>query len=175
MKNFRSAIGISFFFAHLFLTIPTRAAGSWQVKFYCAPGSGNKMPPTTYVKTSSKKELALVTWESAPKKMTNQQRCNNASQRFQTAWDKGSLDKIVAGKDNEGSGIICGLSYRENKCDRSNTLFTLSRYSDAQDIMDKLKSNMIAGTGNSSPIYQGSGRNSVDFKQFIQKAAASNN
>jgi hypothetical protein len=169
MKNFRSA-GIFFFFAYLFLTMSTRAAGSWQVKFYCAPGSGNKMPPTTYVKTSSRKEFALVTWESAPQRMTNQQRCNKASQRFQTAWDKGSLDRLVAGKDKEGLGIICGLSYREDKCDRSNTLFTLSRYSDAQDIIDKLKSNIIS-QGNSSPIFQGSGRNSVDFKQLIQKAA----
>jgi hypothetical protein len=173
MNNFRSAIGISFFLTQLFLTMPTRAADPWQVKFYCAPGSGNKMPPTVYVKTSNMKELALVTW-TKQKKITNQQLCDSASKRFQAAWDKGSLDKIVASKDNNGSGIICGLSYRETKCNESNTLFTVNRSSDAQDIMDKLKSNMIAGTGNSSPIYQGSGRNSVDFKRFIQKAAANN-
>ncbi len=166
MKKFRSAIGISFLFSQLLLTMPTRAVGSLQVKFYCAPG--DNMTPTTYAKTSNRKELALVTWKSSPKNSTNQQRCNVASQRFQAAWDKNSLDKIIAGKDNNGAGIICGLSYRENKCDQSNTLFTLSKHSDAQDIIDKLTRNM-SDSGNSSPIFQGSGRNSVDFKQLLQK------
>jgi hypothetical protein len=172
MNNFRSAIGISFLLTQIFLTMPTRAAEKWRVEFYCAPG--DNMFPTTYVKISNKKASELVAWKSATKNITNKNRCKSISDRLQAAWDKGSLDKIMASKDNNGLGIICGLSYRETKCNESNTLFTVNRSSDAQDIMDRLRSKM-GDSDNSSPIYQGSGRNSVDFKRFIQKAAASNN
>ena len=173
MKNFRSAIGITIFLAQLFWTIPTRAAGTGQVEFYCAPN--DNMLPTTYAKTSHKQVIALVTWRSSTNKTTNRQRCNTASQRFQAAWNKGSFDQLMAGKDNNGSGIICALSYRENKCDQSNVLFFLSKFSDAQDVIDKLKSQMRSGGGSVPPIYQGSDRNIIDFKKFIQTVAVKNN
>ncbi len=166
------AIGITLFCVQLCFTMPTRAAGKGQVKFFCAPSQSNNRLPTTYVITPGFKEyLSLVTWQSSTKKMTNQQRCESAAQRFQIAWNKGSLDQLMAGKDNNGSGIICGLSYRENKCDRSNTLFALDKFSDAQDIIDKLKNNM-GGSGISSPIFQGSDRHTIDFQKLLQTRAA---
>lgn len=168
MKKFRSAIGITLFCTQLCFAMPIRAAGTGQVEFYCAPS--DNMFPTTYAKTSRKQVLALVTWRSSTKAI-NRQRCNTASQRFQAAWNKGSLDQLMAGKDNNGAGIICGLSYRENKCDRSNTLFSLSKVSDAQDIIDKLKNNM-RGSDPSSPIFQGSDRHILDFQKLLQTTAA---
>jgi Circadian oscillating protein COP23 len=155
------------------LTIPS-AAEQPDVKFYCAPDQG--MLPTTYVrKTGMEEQLALITWKYAvPKGMTNQQRCDIVSRKFQSIWEQKKFAKLMIGKDDNGWGLICALSYRDKKCDRSKALFTLSKTSDAQEIIEKLQGKM-SGKVSGPPIYQGSDRNAIDFNKLIQKFVSNKN
>jgi hypothetical protein len=143
-----------------------------KVQFFCGRiNQDGKIIPTTQAMTSEASEaLSLIVWKYPPPKgMSTQQRCEIVSQRFQSAWNVNTFDKLIPGKDEKsGLGLICAVSYRENKCDRSNLLFTLNSSSDAEDIIDRLR-NTLSGPGKSIPVPQDSGSKSIDMQLLIDR------
>ena len=96
--------------------------------------------------------------------MTNQQRCEMVSKRFQLAWDRGTFDKLIVGIDKKtGLGLICAVPYTEKQCTRSHLLFTLSAGSDAEEIRDRLR-NTLSGPEKGKPQAQSSGENEIDMR-----------
>ena len=101
--------------------------------------------------------------------MTNQQRCETVSKRFQLAWDRGTFDKLIVGIDKKsGLGLVCAVSYAETQCTRSHLLFTLSMGSDAEEIRDRLR-NTLSGPGKGAPLPQSSGENEIDMRLLIDR------
>jgi hypothetical protein len=140
-----------------------------KIQFFCGRiNQDGKIIPTTQAITNETSEaLSLIVWKyTPPKGISTQQRCEDVSKRFQSAWNGNTFDKLIFGKDKKSPlGLICAVSYRETKCDRSNLLFTLSSGSDAEDIIDRLR-NILSGPGKSIPIPQVNDSKSVD-KQLI--------
>ena len=152
------------------LATPTNAVEnrSAKVDFYCAP-NGNDIQ-TTYAKSSGKDSQAIISWKyAAPVGMTNKQRCRQVSDKFKSAWDQESLDKLTAIKDSNGVVVICALKYSKNKCDRSNYLFTLNKSSDAKEVIEQIHEN-LGGRVGSAPLYQSADRNTIEFKKMLLKA-----
>jgi Circadian oscillating protein COP23 len=179
MKNLFESIAITLLFSQVLLIAPTLAGNKkvekrLGVEFFCAPSQDNRLPTTQLIAPGMKEYLALIIWKyPAPAGITNRQRCQIVSNRFQNAWDRGSFDNLVAAQDENGMGLICAVSYRTNQCDRSNSLFTLSKFSDAQEVIDRLKQLMKGDIG-SPPVPQSSGKRSIDFQQLLKKSTSSN-
>ena len=103
-----------------------------NVQFFCGRVNQNgKIIPTTQAVSSGTVEpVSLILWQyTPPQGMTNQQRCETVSQRFQLAWDRGTFDKLIVGIDKKtGMGIVCAVPYAQKECTRSHLLFTLGTF-----------------------------------------------
>ena len=157
------------------LILPSRSLANEKiakVQFFCGRiNQDGKIMPTTQAMTSETTEaLSLIVWKyTPPKGMTNQQRCETVSKKFQSAWDRNTFDKLISGRDQaSGSGLICAVSYRDKKCDRSNLLFTLNSGNEAEDIIDRLRST-LSGPGKGLPIPQNSGTDEFDMQILIDR------
>ena len=143
-----------------------------NVQFFCGRVNQNgKIIPTTQAVSSGTVEpISLIFWQYAPPKdMTNQQRCETVSKRFQVAWDRGTFDKLIVGIDKKsGLGLICAVPYAETQCTRSHLLFTISMGSDAEEIRDRLR-NTLSGPGKGAPLPQSSGENEIDMQLLIER------
>jgi Circadian oscillating protein COP23 len=168
MLNRLQPIALSLLLSQLFWAAPTLATSKrLGVEFFCAPSQNDRLPTTQLIAPGMTEYVSLITWKyAAPKGMTNRQRCQIVSNKFQAAWDRGSFSKLVAAQDADGLGLICAVSYSKDQCGRSNSLFALNRFSDAQEVMDRLKKLMKGEKG--GPVPQSGGRNSIDFEKFIQ-------
>jgi Circadian oscillating protein COP23 len=151
---------------------PALAKDKVKVNFFCGRANINgKIIPTTQAISSGMSEtISLINWRYPPPPgTTNQQRCEIVSKRFQSAWDRGTFDKLISGVDkNSGLGLICAVTYTEKKCDRANLLFTLSTGSDAEDILNRLRGT-ISGSAGGQPITQSSGINEIDMQLLIDR------
>ena len=138
-----------------------------NVQFFCGRVNQNgKIIPTTQAVSSGTVEpVSLILWQyTPPQGMTNQQRCETVSKRFQLAWDRGTFDKLIVGIDKKtGMGIVCAVPYAQKECTRSHLLFTLGTGSDAEEVRDGLRS-AISGPGKGSPQSQSSGENEIDTR-----------
>ncbi len=143
-----------------------------SVQFFCGRinQSGTIVPTTQAVSSGTTEPVSLILWKYPPPKgMTNQQRCETVSKRFQSAWDRGTFDKLIVGIDKKtGMNIVCAVSYAEKECTRSHLLFTLSTGSDAEEVRDRLRS-AISGPGKGSPQPQSSGENEIDMRLLIDR------
>jgi Circadian oscillating protein COP23 len=168
MLNRLPSIACALLLSQLCLTAPSVAVSKrLGVEFFCAPSQNDRLPTTQFIAPGMTEYVSLITWKyAAPKGMTNRQRCQIVSNKFQAAWDRGSFSKLVAAQDPDGLGLICAVSYSKDQCSRSNSLFTLNKFSDAQEVMDRLKKLMKGVKG--APLSQSSGPNSIDFEKFIQ-------
>jgi Circadian oscillating protein COP23 len=142
-----------------------------NVQFFCGRinQSGTIVPTTQAVSSGTNEPVSLILWKYPPPKgMTNQQRCETVSKRFQLAWDRGTFDKLIVGIDKKtGMGIVCAVSYAEKECTRSHLLFTLSTGSDAEEVRDRLRNSV--GPGKDAPQAQSSGENEIDMRLLIDR------
>ena len=138
-----------------------------NVQFFCGRVNqdGKIIPTTQAVSSGTVEPVSLILWQYAPPQgMTNQQRCETVSKRFQLAWDRGTFDKLIVGIDKKtGMGIVCAVPYAQKECTRSHLLFTLGTGSDAEEVRDGLRS-AISGPGKGSPQSQSSGENEIDTR-----------
>jgi Circadian oscillating protein COP23 len=144
------------------------AQTSPTIQFYCGraadPSSKSNLPATVAKVSGYSEEPVLIIWKSEAFKFTPQQRCETVSPKFQAALQQGR-NYITAGIDKKsGLGMICAMSNAEQPCDRTNMLFTLKSYQDASTTIEQLSS-VLAGTA-SSPLYQSSGNQVVDLRNF---------
>ena len=164
---------IALFIPILILPSPSLARNKTDnVQFFCGRVNQNgKIIPTTQAVSSGTVEpVSLIFWQyTPPKDMTNQQRCETVSKRFQVAWDRGTFDKLIVGIDKKtGMNIVCAVPYAEKECTRSHLLFTLSTGSDAEEVRDRLRS-AISGPGKGAPQPQSSGENEIDMQLLIDR------
>ncbi|WP_310482872.1 COP23 domain-containing protein [Chamaesiphon sp. VAR_48_metabat_403] len=171
-RLFRS-IAIALFIPILILPAPSLARDKTDnVQFFCGRVNqdGKIIPTTQAVSSGTVDPVSLIFWKyTPPKGMTNRQRCETVSKRFQLAWDRGTFDKLIVGIDKKtGLGLICAVPYTEKQCTRSHLLFTLSTGSDAEEIRDRLR-NTLSGPGKGSPLSQSSGENEIDMQLLIDR------
>ena len=161
----------------LLLTIPifpspALAKDKVKVNFFCSRANvnGEIIPITQAMSSGMSETISLINWRYPPPQgMTNQQRCEIVSKRFQSAWDRGTFDKLISGVDQKsGRGLVCAVSYTERKCNRANLLFTLSTGSDAEDTLNRLRGT-ISGSAGGKPIYESSGINEIDMQLLIDR------
>lgn len=140
------------------------------VQFFCGRVNqdGKIIPTTQAISTGNSDPVSLILWKDTPPKgMTNQQRCEIVSKRFQSAWNGGSFDKLIAGIDKtSGLGLICAVRYTERTCDRSNLLLTLNTSSDAEDMLNRIRGT-LSNPDKAVPISQSSGENEIDMQLLI--------
>ncbi len=168
----------SWFAIALFLSIFIRSSPSLardktdNVQFFCGRvnQSGKIVPTTQAVSSGTTEPVSLILWKYPPPKgMTNQQRCETVSKRFQLAWDRGTFDKLIAGIDKvSGLGLICAVRYTERTCDRSNLLLMLNNGSDAEDMLDRIRG-ILSNPDKGSPISQSSGENEIDMRLLRER------
>ena len=166
---------IALFMPILILPAPSLARDKTNnVQFFCGRVNqdGKIIPTTQAVSSGTSEPVSLILWKyTPPKGMTNQQRCETVSKRFQLAWDRGTFDKLIVGVDKKtGLSLICAVPYAEKECTRAHLLFTLSTGRDAEEVRDSLR-NAITGPGKSKPQPQssGEGENEIDMQLLIDR------
>jgi Circadian oscillating protein COP23 len=167
-----SWLAIALFIPMLIFPSSSVANKKDNIQFFCGRVNqdGKIMPTTQVMATGNSEAVSLILWKyTPPKGMTNQQRCETVSKRFQLAWNKGTFDKLILGLDKaSGLRLICAVRYIEKTCDRSNLLLTLSTGSDAEDMLDRLRGT-ISDPGKGFPIPQSSGENEIDMQLLIDR------
>ena len=164
---------VALFIPILSLSSPSLARNKTDnVQFFCGRvnQNGKIIPTTQAVNSGTVEPVSLILWQyTPPQGMTNQQRCETVSKRFQLAWDRGTFDKLIVGIDKRsGLGLICAVPYAETQCTRAHLLFTLSMGSDAEEIRDRLR-NTLSGPGKGAPLPQSSGENEIDMRLLIDR------
>lgn len=149
-----------------------------DVRFICASGfdqQTNQRFPTTYAWTPRGK-IAVVRWKYQwfnNQNLSPEQRCQEVSSRFQTAYNNQSLGYITNGKVN-GQGVICTARGKGGTCDI--TLLTLRPQDDALVILTDLK-DILRGRG-TGPLQHTAGKRQVyyriDMATFLQTAPVEN-
>jgi Circadian oscillating protein COP23 len=139
--NVKSSIiaAITLFITSSCLPISSTLAQVKKARFYCDVIQINDVSyPATRLEISNRtgqEPSTIVVWKSAFANMSPKQRCEMVSSRFQSAWDRGDLKRLVAGIDRKtGQGLICAVSNRDSKCDLKHTLFAVQDKRKAQDI-----------------------------------------
>ncbi|OYE05775.1 COP23 domain-containing protein [Nostoc sp. 'Peltigera membranacea cyanobiont' 232] len=155
-------------------SIPSQAKADDEVRFICASGydqEANLRVPTTYAWTSRGK-IAIIHWRYAwfnSKTVTPEQRCEQVSSRFQTAYNNQSLAYITNGTVNN-QAVICTAKKEDAACDT--TLLTLRPQDDPLQILDSLKDTLrgratkpVEHSTKQEPVYY-----KIDIKKFLQTA-----
>jgi hypothetical protein len=158
---------IALFIPILISPSPSLANQKGTVQFFCGRFNqkGKIIPTTQAISIRNSNPVSLILWKYPPPKgMTNQQRCETVSKRFQSAWDRGNFDKLIAGIDKaSGLGLICAIRYTERTCDRSKMLLTLSTGSDADEMLDRIRGK-LSDPDKDIPIPQSGGENEIDMQ-----------
>ncbi|WP_199338704.1 MULTISPECIES: COP23 domain-containing protein [Nostoc] len=152
----------------------SQAKADDEVRFICALGYDqvtNLRFPTTYAWTSRGK-IAIIRWKYAwfnSKNVTPEQRCEQVSSRFQTAYNNQSLAYITNSKLNN-QPVICTAKEVDAPC--NTTLLTLRPEDDPQQILEDLKEILrgratkpIEHSSKQEPVYY-----KIDINKFLQTA-----
>jgi hypothetical protein len=155
-------------------SIVSQAKAEDQVRFICASGydqQTNQRFPTTFAWTPRGK-IAIIRWKYSwfnNKSVTSQQRCQQVSSRFQTAYNNQSLAYITNGRVNS-QNVICTTRSHKGNCET--TLLTLRPQDDPLQILDDLK-DILRGRA-TEPIPHSSQQTQVyyqiDINKFLQTA-----
>jgi Circadian oscillating protein COP23 len=152
----------------------TAETASGTVTFSCStskdPSSRTELPATVAAVSGSSESTVLIIWKSEffGAKYTPQQRCEIVSAAIQKSFQEGRI-YLGSGTDkSSGLGVICAVADPEKKCDRSNMLFTLKSYQNADDQIQQLGMIMQGKTG--IPLYQSSGGRRVNMKDLLLKS-----
>jgi hypothetical protein len=139
--------------------IATHPAYAERTSFSC--GKHEKYPATIALTTRGK--LTVIVWTTAVSNgMTPKQRCNDASQRFQTAYENGNINYLTTGVIGDNH-VIC--SAREEDGDCVEVLFTVNPSSDPNKVLqDLLRIRAYKG----GPVYQnGNGPIYVNLEEYL--------
>jgi Circadian oscillating protein COP23 len=134
-----------------------------NANFYCGQSNGY---PTTFARTQSGKQVPVIRWVSEVANLTQQERCQIVSQRFQKNFDNGTLKYITTGVW-KGHPIICAVARLNGACRESTLLFTLKPGSDANAVLLEIldKRGLAAGR-----VHSESDENTVniDFDKYLR-------
>ena len=151
-----------------------QAEADEQVKFICSEGydpQRKQRVPTTFA-WSQRGKIAIVRWKYSwfeNSDYTLQQRCQEVSSRFQTAYNNSSLQYLTNGTQNN-QPVICTARQNSGACDT--TLLTLRPSDDSLKILSQLK-DVLRGRGG-GVLEHSSGKKQIyyriDIKKFLQTA-----
>lgn len=113
---------------------PATTEANPKLRFVCLSGGKPRVPTTYAWQLRSKK--ALIRWEKKIGSYAPQQRCQQASPRFQQAYKNGSLKFLTNGYMNN-QPVICATREYGGSC--QTLLFTLAKEEDGQKIVNELK------------------------------------
>ncbi|MHC5825971.1 MAG: COP23 domain-containing protein, partial [Nostoc sp.] len=155
-------------------SIPSQAKADDEVRFICASGydqATNLRFPTTYAWTERGK-IAIIRWKYAwfkSKTVTPEERCEQVSSRFQTAYNNQSLAYIANGTVNN-QPVICTAKKEDAACD--STLLTLRPKDNPLEILENLKDTLrgratkpVEHSTKQEPVYY-----KIDINKFLQTA-----
>lgn len=106
--------------------------------FYCDGTTyRGKSVPATMARTDDGRRVMIVRWVSEyfSSKLTNADRCNIVSRRFQKFYDHGKL-VYVNGGYIKGLPVICAVKNREHSCNKDNVLYTLKAGKNPKILLD---------------------------------------
>jgi Circadian oscillating protein COP23 len=139
-----------------------------KVAFYCGRTTDGSLNPATILGVSGRRSdehKTIVIWRKTIDKITPEQRCEMVTKRFQSAWNKGEFNHLVAGINSKtGQGLICAVRERNGSCDLTKMLFSVKNQQSAREIVQGLYDS-LQKTGN--PTYQSSSSESIDMKELI--------
>ncbi len=163
-------IGLASLFIRIDLSV---AQENSTTQFFC--GAWRDTPMT--IARTPRGDVPVIYWvtdwvENPNSGLTPQRRCEIVSDNFQRAYDGGELKYLTVGRKNN-ENIVCVAEYDGGPC--SSQLFTLKPGSNPQaSLLQLMNINRAASSG---PLEQNTGeqRLYVDFEDFIEKAALSEN
>jgi Circadian oscillating protein COP23 len=148
--------------------LPTFAQ-SQHVGFYC--GFTQRLEPATMIaiEGNDRGDRSIVVWRHKLNNLSPKQRCDQAAQKFQVAWNGGKFNYLVPGVDNtNGQGLICAVSGKNDVCQPKNMLFAVENAREAQNVSTRLLENMKRpGVGSGSVIYQSSSAQAINMQDLI--------
>lgn len=149
-------------------------ADEQKAQFICSEGydpRSKQRVPTTFA-WAQRGKIAIVRWKYKwfeNSKYKPQQRCEEVSSRFQTAYNNLSLQYLTNGTQNN-QPVICTARQTGGACDT--TLLTLRPEDDSLEILTQL-SDVLKGRGG-PPVEHSSGKKQVyyriDIEKFLQTA-----
>ncbi len=151
-----------------FIHQPTQARSR---VFECGTAEyGSKKVPTTFAYTQNGRKVTVIRWVSGyfSQSLTNRQRCNIVSNRFQRFYDHGTL-KYLNGGEVGRLPVVCAVPNLDISCTKRNVLYTLKAGSNphkaARTLLDRR-----GLAGGSIHNESSSGDLNVDFNMFLQHA-----
>ncbi|RMF28083.1 MAG: hypothetical protein D6756_00850, partial [Cyanobacteria bacterium J083] len=141
-----------------FATVGINSVQAAPVKFECREYDGL---PTT-VAYNNGKETQIIRWYSeyfGDSGYDSLTRCRAVTKRFQSAYNKGTLDYITAGIVN-GYPVVCTTT-AGGSCDYNNVLFTLKKGTNAAKTLQRLFNVRDLGA---APLYESSGKQYISIK-----------
>lgn len=138
------------------------ATASERTQFIC--GRGQNFPTTFVRNRSGKRPLIVWKFKWANNGVSREQRCQQVSARFQSAYNNGSLNFIANSRIN-GQRVICTAYRRGGACDV--VLLTLRQSDDAIEILTGLKE-ALKGRG-TQPLLHSSGERQIYYAIDIDK------
>jgi hypothetical protein len=141
-----------------------------EIRFYCGNSynakTGSKVP-TTIVWTSSRK-TALVQWiKPMGNYWTPERRCNEFSQKINTAYQNQTLSFLTNGKMN-GQKVICTAVEFNGDC--KDVLMTLRPQDNALLLLSELKDKFNGRGDGSPPIAHSSGEPQIYYKIDLNRS-----
>lgn len=122
--------------------------------------------PTTYMSAVTGKKIELISWQKEGLgNYSKQERCQIVTQRFQEAYQDGSLAYMTDGFMG-GQKVICGTSSQGGSCEK--LLLTLRPEDNAKEVIESF---FTAGSYSSSPVIQSNGqpRYYYSFNELMNK------
>ena len=142
------------------------------VKFFCGSSyeeQTNKREFTTFI-LKGKGKIRFIQWVKNLGNFPPEKRCKEVSERFQTAYNNGTLGLITNGKMN-GKSVICTAKNPGGKC--HTLLMTLREKDDSLTILNELK-DLFVYSRTVGPIKHSSGKPQIyyqiDLNKFLQNA-----
>ncbi|MEN9208123.1 MAG: COP23 domain-containing protein [Gloeomargarita sp. GMQP_bins_120] len=133
-----------------------------RITFYCGTSQG---APATLVR-SGNRVVPIIRWTSntfAESGYSNERRCREVSQRFQTYYDDGTLSFITTGRMN-GQNVICVARSHGGPC--AGLLFTLRPGVNPTRVINQLFNIRTRASG---PLNETTARPYVDFQELLQQ------
>jgi hypothetical protein len=158
----------------LTLSQPSYAEGA---TFHCAKSNGVF---TTFVRTQDGKNLPMIRWVSNyfnNSGLTQKERCQEISRRFQSNYDNGILRYIKGGTLNK-QPVVCAATEKNAACKENTLLFTLKPGSDPDTVARKLFDRRALADGKEVDQNGGdtsTGPVSIDFEAYLYFAPSQQN
>jgi Circadian oscillating protein COP23 len=126
------------------LPVASQPTAPTEVTFFCRetfdPASNKKIPITYAWVPERNGNIAIIGWKSeffSKYNMSPSDRCKEATEKFQTAYQNQQLNYLSAGTIN-GYPVVCGVAAPNGLCTSANKLFTLKPHDRPNDVLRQL-------------------------------------